>query len=752
MAAPRAPSPGTAPGSAVHESPVHGSLVPGSPLYGAPDGQTSSSLHASRRHLAARLAIVEQRARAAVERRSQADDGVIERWPGLAISPQKVQRILKAAPAWPDIAAWDEVPVDGTEDACRWLVEQVEEEADRMESKGHRLRLRALAKSFALDPVSTDVFLVALAPQVDRRFEGVYGFLNDDITRRWATVSLALELARVPLASLEARRVIGPASPLVRAGLTVLDGGDHPWPGREVRVPDRVAAWCLGSDDPDPDVAAVAQRWPDAIGDKPDAMGDNGVASDLPASLGRWLSTHHGVVYLREGPGRSGRWTGAASWWAAGCPALVCDLDRMSRGEDPQCLAASIAREAMLQDAGIVAGPIDAVLHQAHTVVDALCKGRGGVVLYGRAPWDPAWSSSSPLVVQAPRASAGDLAVQWARSLEGAPMAPGVDPVAATSQFRLTPEQARRAGAVARSWAELHGSVIDAGAVRLGAREHNNPALERLAQRVEPQVGWDDLVVPDGVASQLREIAARAALRETVLGQWKMRPGGRRGQGVVALFCGESGTGKTMSAEVLAGELGIDLYVVELASLVDKYVGETEKNLEHVFTEADGVGGVLLFDEADALFAKRSEVHGANDRYANVEVAYLLQRMERFDGLALLSTNLRANIDEAFVRRLDAVVEFPMPDVALRRALWDRSLTPGVPRRPDLDLDFLAASFPLSGGNIHSVCLGAAYAAANASAPVSMHDLVRSVAREYRKLGRLCTESEFGRYWPIGTD
>jgi hypothetical protein len=729
-----------------------GSALEHSRVQGAPDGQTSSSLRASRRHLAARLAIVERRARAAAERRSQAGDGVIEDWPGLVISPQKVQRILKAAPAWPDIAEWDEVPADGAEDATRWLAQQVEEEADRMERRGHRLRLRVLARSFALDPVSLDVFLVALAPQVDRRFEGVYGFLNDDITRRWATVSLALELARIPLASLEARRVIDPASPLVRAGLVVLDGGDQPWPGREVRVPDRVAAWCLGSDDPDPDVAAVAQRWPDAMGDEPDAMGDEGVVSDLPALLGRWLSTHHGIVYVREGPGRSGRWTGAASWWAAGRPAWVCHLDRVSRSEDPQRLAASIALEATLQDAGIVAGPIDALLHEAHAVVGALCGGPSGVVLHGRAPWDPTWSPGSPLVVQAPRPSADDLAAQWARSLEGAPMVPGVDPVAATSQFRLTLEQVQRAGAVARSWAELHGTAIDAGAVRLGAREHNNPALERLAQRVEPQVGWNDLVVPDGVASQLRELAARAALRETVLGQWKMRPGGRRGQGVVALFCGESGTGKTMSAEVLAGELGIDLYVVELASVVDKYVGETEKNLEHVFAEADGVGGVLLFDEADALFAKRSEVHGANDRYANVEVAYLLQRMERFDGLALLSTNLRANIDEAFVRRLDAVVEFPMPDTVLRRALWDRSLTPGVPRGADLDLDFLAASFPLSGGNIHSICLGAAYAAASAGAPVSMHDLVRSVAREYRKLGRLCTESEFGRYWPIDTD
>ena len=201
--------------------------------------------------------------------------------------------------------------------------------------------------------------------------------------------------------------------------------------------------------------------------------------------------------------------------------------------------------------------------------------------------------------------------------------------------------------------------------------------------------------------------------------------------------------------DLLAADLGLDLYVIDLSTVVDKYIGETEKNLERVFTEADGVGGVLLFDEADALFAKRSEVRGANDRYANVEVAYLLQRMERFDGLAVLSTNLRSNIDDAFVRRLDAVVEFPMPDAALRRALWERSFTPAVPCADDLDLDFLAGSFPLSGGNIHSVCLSAAYAAAERAQPVTMADVVRCLAREYRKLGRLCSEAEFGAYWPL---
>ena len=227
-----------------------------------------------------------------------------------------------------------------------------------------------------------------------------------------------------------------------------------------------------------------------------------------------------------------------------------------------------------------------------------------------------------------------------------------------------------------------------------------------------------------------------------------MRPGGGRGHGVVALFAGDSGTGKTMSAEVVARGLGLDLYVVDLSTVVDKYIGETEKNLERIFQAAAGTNAVLLFDEADAVFGKRSDVKDSHDRYANVESAYLLQRMETFDGLAILATNLRANIDEAFTRRLDVIVDFPMPDAAQRTRLWDRSLGSQVRRADDIDLDFLGRSFELAGGGIRSAAVTAAYLAAADRGTVLMKHCVIAVHREYRKLGRLVVESEFGAFWP----
>ena len=717
---------------------------------------------ASRRHLAGRLAVVEQRVQAATARRRAAGDPASDPWPGLYVSDAKAARLLEASSPVPDMLDGDTAAREPPDEASEWILREVEAAADASEAAGARLRLRDLQRRFGIDDAALDVLTVAIAPELDRRFEQLYGYLNDDITRRRATVGLALELVGVSLGSLAARATLGPGAALFRTGLLALDGDDRPWPGRELRVPDRVVGWCLGDDEPEPAVAGVVGDGgePHPAGGPSDRAdrGAGAASSESAASaaaLARWLRAHRGIVYLREVPGASGRWLGRMTWAAAGSPALVCDLDRLAGHPAPAEIAAAVAREAALQGAGLVAGPIDALGALgtgAPAVVDALTRFPGGVVLHGRGPWDAAWSRATPMTRAVPVATADELAPHWADALRGAPLAPGLDAASATAQFRLSPEQVRRAVEVARGRAELAGSPIDAQALRAGAREHNNPGLERLARRIEPAVGWDDLVLPETVSTHLREIAARARHRDTVLGRWHMRPGGLRGQGVVALFCGVSGTGKSMSSEVLAGELGIDLYVVELASVVDKYVGETEKNLERVFTEADGVGGVLLFDEADALFAKRSEVRGANDRYANVEVAYLLQRMERFDGVALLSTNLRSNIDDAFVRRLDAVVEFPLPDAALRRSLWERSLAPAVPRAGDLDLDFLAASFALSGGNIHSVCLSAAYLAAESGQPVAMADVVRCLAREYRKLGRLCTESEFGRYWPLVTE
>ncbi|WP_409003450.1 ATP-binding protein, partial [Streptomyces ipomoeae] len=284
--------------------------------------------------------------------------------------------------------------------------------------------------------------------------------------------------------------------------------------------------------------------------------------------------------------------------------------------------------------------------------------------------------------------------------------------------------------------AAFDGTEVTAAHLRLAARQQSASGLERHARRIRPDVGWDDLVLPEKPLAQLRELALRARHRDRVLGDWRLSAGGGRGRGVLGLFAGESGTGKTLSAEVVAAELGLDLYVVQLSSIVDKYVGETEKNLERIFTEADRTDAVLLFDEADAVFGKRSEVKDSHDKYANMESAYLLQRLESFDGIALLTTNLRANIDEAFTRRLDMVVDFPFPDPEQRLALWRHSLA-HVPCAGDTEPAAVARDFELAGGAIRSAVVTAAYTAAGRGGPVTTADLLEGARREYRKAGRL---------------
>jgi SpoVK/Ycf46/Vps4 family AAA+-type ATPase len=259
-------------------------------------------------------------------------------------------------------------------------------------------------------------------------------------------------------------------------------------------------------------------------------------------------------------------------------------------------------------------------------------------------------------------------------------------------------------------------------------------------------LGWGDLVLAERPLGLLRSLAAFMRHRDLVLDEWGFGRRAGRAQGMVAMFAGESGTGKTLAARVLAAELGLELFRIDLATVVSKWLGETEKNLERVFAAAQGANAVLFFDEADAVFGRRSDVQDANDRYANLQTAFLLQRMESHDGPVILATNMRGNVDDAFLRRMDAVVEFPFPAAEHRRRLWDLLLPEQAPRAGDVDLDFLAERFELSGGGIRNAAIAAAVLAAQEGVAIGMEQLVRGVAMEYGKLGRLTLAADFERF------
>jgi len=274
----------------------------------------------------------------------------------------------------------------------------------------------------------------------------------------------------------------------------------------------------------------------------------------------------------------------------------------------------------------------------------------------------------------------------------------------------------------------------------LACRDQSRGQLDDLAQRIETTAGWEDLVLPGTEADILREIVANVRQRTKLYDHWGFAGKSNRGLGVSALFAGTSGTGKTLAGEILARELELDLFRIDLSQVVSKYIGETEKNLRRVFDAAEAAGAVLLFDEADALFGKRTEVKDSHDRYANLEVSYLLQRMECYRGLAILTTNLPQAIDPAFKRRLRFIVQFPFPDVAERAEIWRRVFPKATPTE-GLEIDQLA-QLNVPGGNIRNIALGAAFLAADADSAVTMAHVRRAARAEYAKIGRTMTGAE----------
>ncbi len=318
------------------------------------------------------------------------------------------------------------------------------------------------------------------------------------------------------------------------------------------------------------------------------------------------------------------------------------------------------------------------------------------------------------------------------------------------SQFNLGAEAIRSAtskvlGGLSTRGLEHHDSSDDLGSKLWDTcRAHTRPRLDDLAQRIEPASTWDDIVLPELQKQLLREIAIHVRQRFKVYGEWGFAAKNSRGLGISALFTGESGTGKTMASEVLANELRLDLYRIDLSQVVNKYIGETEKNLKRIFDAAEEGGAILLFDEADALFGKRSEVKDSHDRYANIEVSYLLQRMETYRGLAVLTTNMKNALDKAFLRRIRFVVQFPFPDAAHRAEIW-RCIFPENTPTDGLDLDKLSR-LNVAGGNICNIALNAAFLAAEKGEPVRMTHLSHATRVEYSKIEKPMSNVEIGAW------
>ena len=654
------------------------------------------------------------------------------------------------------------------------------------------LRLVALTERFDLGPRHVDALLVALAPDLDRKYGTVYGYLRDDVTTARPTVGLTLDvLYRSEAERLSARDVFARGSPLRRNRLVRLSGDARtPSGSREVVVAERVVAFLLGTDGSDPadstdgvDGLAGATVIP-----SPDASLDDLLAEEeTMAAIDRERRAvalddagdarpRMTVIHGREGAGKTTAVEALAA--AAGRPLVRVDASALGAGQTPGGSAEGdlretvrlLSREVALRDATLhvenVPSPTEEPVEgrtsdgtstdfgpdgaarrvDPSRILAALDDVNGHVFVTGTDP--P--SNHRPRGVEAHEFATVELPVpsyelrrdRWA-AVDGLP--DDVDPTELAATFRLTGGQIDDAISVARHHAD---GDLDASAVYRGCRSQSSANLAALARKVDPVYTFDDIVLPPTAMTRLREVAAHVTDRGRVYADWGFGEKFAHGDGLVVLFNGPSGTGKTMAADVVAGAAGLDLYKIDLANVVSKYIGETEKNLGRIFDEAADSDAILLFDEADSLFGERTEVSDAHDRYANVEVNYLLQRVEEHDGTVILTTNLEGNIDDAFRRRIHVRIDFPVPDETSRAAIW-RSVFPPETPVDDLDVEFLS-SFELTGGNIRNVALTAAFLAADDGGRVEMDHVVAAAKREFRKMGKLVPPAEFDDYADAG--
>jgi hypothetical protein len=577
-----------------------------------------------------------------------------------------------------------------------------------------------LSQLFALTPFDEDCLLLAAAPRLDADFAGLFARAHDQPQLIAATPHLAIALLTggEPEAMRLAFERLSPTGPLRRLRLVEIDES-VPSQLAPLETDERMARLIAGEDYADPRVEYLLAP----VAAAPCPVKHRAMALALAHSL-RQASRPCALIIGPRGSARTAAAQTAAHALGLGLAKLRLPL-LPDRGPGRQAALRLLAREAAL---GSYALLIDADEASARDDATELSRKLDAYVfILAREPLEIAGQQIRLTPIET-----ADRAALWRQVL--GPGAAALDGACErlAEQFPLGPAVIARIAAT--------NPMSDETVLWAACRDAAGQQLDPLAERIMPRFEWDDIVLPASIAEELRAIAAQVRHRAAVYGRGGFGRKLVRGRGVTALFAGPSGTGKTMAAEIIAGDLGLDLWRVDLAGVVSKYIGETEKNLKRVFDAAESGGAVLFFDEADALFGKRSEVKDSHDRYANIEISYLLQRMEAYSGLAVLATNMKAYLDPAFLRRLRFVIDFPFPDSAQRRAIWALSFPPETATE-GLDLAALAR-LEVAGGNITVIAVNAAFLAAAEGKPIGMIHLARAARAEFRKL-----DKEFRPLW-----
>ncbi len=627
------------------------------------------------------------------------------------------------------------------------------------------LTLPRLAALFTLSSFELQAVVICLAPELRRKYDTLYAYVQDDITRKKPSVDLILDL----LCSSEEERwrrmaVFSDHGALARHGIlhTVEDPRSPSGSSglaRFLSLDPRILNFLLGNNDLDEGLGDSI-RWARPSAGDAAFIVDPAARTRLANLLGRHAygstsSPRPLTIYLQGPRGVGKRALASDLCGQFHQPLLVLDLELLrTRKTDAAAAWRAALREIILNNAALYIAP-----------ADVLFEGQGGNVwltelaqclkkfgrltfLAGRGPW-PVQAPLEPAALCPVELSLPDVPGRqavWTRAL--AQLDSQVDPDWAgelAERFRLTPGQIRDAANRAEQLSVMRDGepATTLADLYVASRLQSHHKLGDLAVKLQTHCSWEDIVLPRDRVDQLKEICAQLIHRHRVFRQWGFGEKISRGRGLSVLFFGASGTGKTLAAEVIAHALRLELYRIDLSGVVSKYIGETEKNLARIFQEAEAGNAILFFDEADALFGKRTQVSDAHDRYANIETSYLLQRMEDYEGMAILATNLRDNMDDAFTRRLRFIVEFPFPDAAARREIWRKHLPRQAPVAEELDFEWLGRRFSISGGNIKNIVLNAAFLAAAEGGAITMKHVVRGARREFEKIGKVWDETLF---------
>jgi ATPase family associated with various cellular activities (AAA) len=600
-------------------------------------------------------------------------------------------------------------------------------------------RFEQLAVRFGLNATEQDILLLSLAIELDARYATLFAYLNDDAARRRANADLAVRFFGTGWDERDQiRQALSPGSPLRRCGL--LAGEMTAWGSLqgEIMAAPIVIDYLLGG-------SAIRFARLEAKAPGPQNPDNAALVALLSGPAPQ-------PILLLAGHGGTGRAAFAGDIAGAlGLPLAVADI--RGGGTDTD--------KAMMIDAAQLAARIDGAAllmlmpDEPSAVIAARIVPDSGPLFLAippRSTWQRTLARKPCIVRHFTVSAPTERREQWRRALkaESVRVSPAVTEAIA-ARYRISATAIRSAVRDIRlDQLASPGKIVqsDIAALSTAARRQCSIDLGHLATQVAVRPGWNDLVLPPSIKSKLRDFADAACQRDKVYGDWGMGDVGRGvGCGLIGLFAGVSGTGKTMSAAVLARETGLDIWRIDLSAVVSKYIGETEKNLNRIFDGAKSGDAILFFDEADALFGKRSEVKDAHDRYANIEVAYLLQRLEEHDGVAILASNLSRNIDQAFIRRIHYIIDFPLPDATLRERLWRRAFSDRVPIAADIDYAMLGDAYILAGGDIRAAALDAAFQAASNGGCVDMAHIVRAISRQLLKQGKLPSNGEFGS-WP----